>query len=142
MKKQLTIICMSVISAGLLLAGCDKPEPPKKEVVRPVKSMVIQSRKSKILRSFPGKILPNQETTVAFQVKGRVNDFNGVVGVDIGENPWCMIRVYYPYVLTELLQSVICGALGAYRIGVRGFMSCENKLIVALNKCYRVVFHL
>ena len=62
-----------VLAASLLfiVTACGKKEePPKKEVIRPVKMMTLTSDQGQIKRSFPGKIQAVKEVDLAFKVSG------------------------------------------------------------------------
>lgn len=73
-RALVSLLSMTLLVSTLVLSGCKKQTPPTKELIRPVKSMVIEGKQSKILRSFPGKVLPNQQTDIAFQVPGKMDN--------------------------------------------------------------------
>lgn len=66
MKPWLTLMC-----AGLLLAGCSKEEQPP-EPVRPVLSVVSQPQLQARLGRFAGVIEARYESTLGFRVGGRI----------------------------------------------------------------------
>ena len=60
-------IALSII---YLAVGCSPQEPPRPEVVRPVKTMVVTAGDETHVRSFPGKVEASKSVELAFQVSG------------------------------------------------------------------------
>lgn len=60
----LTITCLAV--------GCSRPEPPRSEVVRPVKTMVVIAGDEAHVRVFPGRVKASMTAQLAFRVSGRL----------------------------------------------------------------------
>jgi RND family efflux transporter MFP subunit len=61
------LIAVSVISLAI---GCARQEPPRPEVVRPVKTMVVVAGDQTHSRSFPGRVEGSKSVELAFQVSG------------------------------------------------------------------------
>lgn len=57
---------------GLVLAGCDKESAPKKDPVRPVKTVVVEQTGQGVNRNFPGRVVAHKEAKLSFQVSGQV----------------------------------------------------------------------
>ena len=60
----LAITCLAV--------GCSRPEPPRSEVVRPVKTMVVIAGDEAHVRVFPGRVKASMTAQLAFRVSGRL----------------------------------------------------------------------
>ena len=60
-------IALSII---YLAVGCSRQEPPRPEVVRPVKTMVVIAGDETHVRSFPGRVEASKSVELAFQVPG------------------------------------------------------------------------
>ena len=60
-------IALSII---YLAVGCSRQEPPRSEVVRPVKTMVVIAGDETHVRSFPGRVEGSKSVELAFQVPG------------------------------------------------------------------------
>ncbi len=69
----------------LILAACHKEEKPKKDDVRPVKTMVVGQPKSEVIRNFPARVLAHDEARLAFEVPGRLVKFPVVEGQEVKE---------------------------------------------------------
>lgn len=63
---------MVVVLAGIVLAGCQRSEPPAVETVRPVRTQVISLQQIELVGAFPGEVRPRIESTLAFQVGGKL----------------------------------------------------------------------
>jgi membrane fusion protein, multidrug efflux system len=58
----LAIICLAV--------GCSRPDPPRSEVVRPVKTLVVVAGDEPHVRVFPGRVKASTTAQLAFRVSG------------------------------------------------------------------------
>ncbi|HEY7333856.1 MAG TPA: efflux RND transporter periplasmic adaptor subunit [Bryobacteraceae bacterium] len=56
--------------ALLFFAGCSRQEPPRSEIVRPVKTMIVAAEDTLDTRIFPGKVDAAKQAELAFQVPG------------------------------------------------------------------------
>ncbi len=61
--------------AACVLAGCQPPETPSVEVVRPVKTMVVTAGENSNTRTFPGTVDASNRVQLAFQVAGLLVQF-------------------------------------------------------------------
>nr|MBF0684934.1 efflux RND transporter periplasmic adaptor subunit [Pseudomonas sp.] len=61
-----------VVLVGIVLAGCDRSEPPATETIRPVRTQVISLQQIELVGAYPGEIRPHIESTLAFQVGGKL----------------------------------------------------------------------
>jgi len=60
-------IALSIIC---LVVGCSRQEPPRSEVVRPVKTMVVTAGEAINVRSFSGRVQGSKNVELAFRVAG------------------------------------------------------------------------
>jgi RND family efflux transporter MFP subunit len=72
-----------IIFPLLFFSGCSKEEPPKKEVVRPVKAIQVGGLEVLTGRGFPGKAKATQEANLSFRVNGTLNKFPAKVGDEV-----------------------------------------------------------
>jgi len=73
-------------AVGLLLAGCEKPQPPQGEPpVRPVKSMVVAGAGKGGIRQFPARIDSLHKADLAFRVPGKVKEILVTEGEQVKE---------------------------------------------------------
>jgi RND family efflux transporter MFP subunit len=72
-----------LIIALFLLTSCSKEEPPKKEVIRPVKAIQVGGLEVLTGRTFPGKAKATQEANLSFRVNGTLNQFPAKVGDEV-----------------------------------------------------------
>jgi RND family efflux transporter MFP subunit len=63
------------LCVAVLVAGCEKPPPETKPLVRPVKIHTIGSLDPASIREYPGTIRAFQTAEMGFEVSGRVTDF-------------------------------------------------------------------
>jgi RND family efflux transporter MFP subunit len=68
------------LTSVLLLSACDKVEPEKKEVIRPVRAMQVDDVTEFRQRQFPGIAKATQEVDLAFRVSGPLTEFPVNVG--------------------------------------------------------------
>jgi RND family efflux transporter MFP subunit len=68
------------LTSVLLLSACDKVEPEKKEVIRPVRAMQVADITEFRQRQFPGIAKATQEVDLAFRVSGPLTEFPVNVG--------------------------------------------------------------
>ena len=61
-----------VVFVGMVLAGCQRSEPPATEAARPVRTQVISLQQIELVGAYPGEIRPRIESTLAFQVGGKL----------------------------------------------------------------------
>jgi RND family efflux transporter MFP subunit len=72
-----------IIFPLLFSFACSKKEPPKKEVIRPVKAIQIKGPEVLTGRTFPGKAKATQEADLSFRVNGTMNEFPVKVGDEV-----------------------------------------------------------
>ena len=68
------------LTSILMLSACDKVEPEKKEVIRPVRAMQVAETTEFRQRQFPGIAKATQEVDLAFRVSGPLTEFPVNVG--------------------------------------------------------------
>lgn len=73
------------LTSVLLLSACDKVEPEKKEVIRPVRAMQVADVTHFRQRQFPGIAKATQEVDLAFRVSGPLTEFPTNVGDEISK---------------------------------------------------------
>jgi len=73
------------LTSVLLLSACDKVEPEKKEVIRPVRAMQVADITQFRQRQFPGIAKATQEVDLAFRVSGPLTEFPVNVGDEISK---------------------------------------------------------
>jgi membrane fusion protein, multidrug efflux system len=76
-------IALSVI---YLAVGCSRQEPPRSEVVRPVKTMVVVAGDETHVRSFPGRVEGSKSVELAFQVSGLLITLPVKEGQNVAKN--------------------------------------------------------
>lgn len=76
-------IALSVI---YLAVGCSRQEPPRSEVVRPVKTMVVIAGDENHVRSFPGRVEGSKSVELAFQVPGLLVRLPVKEGQNVAKN--------------------------------------------------------
>ncbi len=59
-----------LIGSALLFSGCGQQEPPKDEVVRPVRAMKVGAVAELEGRNFPGRAKATQEVNLSFRIAG------------------------------------------------------------------------
>jgi membrane fusion protein, multidrug efflux system len=77
------LIALSII---FLAAGCSREEPPRPEVVRPVKTMVVIAGDEAHVRSFPGRVEGSKSVELAFQVSGVLISLPVKEGQSVAKN--------------------------------------------------------
>lgn len=72
---------------GTLLLGCTESEAPKKETVRPVRTIIVPSPSATIDRTFSGTARDDLETSLSFRVEGEVIELPAKIGrrVEVGD---------------------------------------------------------
>lgn len=70
--RRTTYLFLGLI-VSILLAGCEKEIPVKKEVIRPAKLMLLGEANSASIRNFPGEVEASDQSTLAFRVSGELN---------------------------------------------------------------------
>jgi RND family efflux transporter MFP subunit len=73
------------LTSVLLLSACDKVEPEKKEVIRPVRAMQVADITQFRQRQFPGIAKATQEVDLAFRVSGPLTEFPVNVGDEVSK---------------------------------------------------------
>ena len=61
-----------LLLVGIIVAGCNRSEPPATETVRPVRTQVISLQQIELVGAYPGEVRPHIESTLAFQVGGKL----------------------------------------------------------------------
>ncbi len=82
MNNQIRLATLLICSL-LFFSGCAKEEPPKKEVIRPVKAIQVGGLEVLTGRTFPGKAKATQEANLSFRVNGTLNKFLAKVGDEV-----------------------------------------------------------
>jgi multidrug efflux system membrane fusion protein len=77
------LITLSIIS---LAVGCSREEPPRPEVVRPVKTMVVVAGDQTHSRTFPGRVEGSKSVELAFQVSGILTNLPVKEGQHVVKN--------------------------------------------------------
>jgi membrane fusion protein, multidrug efflux system len=77
------LITLSIIS---LAVGCSREEPPRPEVVRPVKTMVVVAGDQTHSRTFPGRVEGSKSVELAFQVSGILTNLPVKEGQSVVKN--------------------------------------------------------
>jgi RND family efflux transporter MFP subunit len=72
-----------VILPLLFFSACAKEEPPKKEVIRPVKAVQVGGLEVLTGRMFPGQAKATQEANLSFRVSGTLSQFPSKVGDEV-----------------------------------------------------------
>ncbi len=62
----------AITFVGIFLAGCQRDESPATEAARPVRTQVISLQQIELVGAYPGEIRPRIESTLAFQVGGKL----------------------------------------------------------------------
>ena len=62
----------AIVIVGIILAGCQRDEPPAAEAVRPVRTQVISLQQIELVGAYPGEVRPRIESDLAFQVGGKL----------------------------------------------------------------------
>lgn len=62
----------AIVLVGVALVGCKRSEPPVAEAVRPVRTQVISLQQIELVGAYPGEVRPRIESTLAFQVGGKL----------------------------------------------------------------------
>lgn len=70
-----------IIFPLLFFSACAKEEPPKEDVIRPLKAIQVGGLEVLTGRTFPGKAKATQEANLSFRVNGTLNQFP----VDLGD---------------------------------------------------------
>ena len=74
---------LSLFFVVLLLSSCGSKEPPREEIIRPVKAMTVGRTADLADRGFPAVTKASQETEVSFQVGGPIIRYNVVEGAHV-----------------------------------------------------------
>ncbi len=82
MNKRISLIFLIVFPL-LFVSGCAKEEPPKKEVIRPVKAVLVGGLEVLTGRTFPGQAMATQEANLSFRVNGTLKQFPVKVGDEV-----------------------------------------------------------
>ena len=82
MNKRISLISLIVFPL-LLFSACAKEEPPKKEVVRPIKAVQVGGLEVLTGRLFPGQAMATQEANLSFRVNGTLKQFPVKVGDEV-----------------------------------------------------------
>ena len=69
-RKGLSSSLPIALSIIYLAVGCAREEPPRPEVVRPVKTQVVIAGDEPHIRVFPGRVDASTRAELAFQVSG------------------------------------------------------------------------
>src|SRR5215510_14775827 len=77
------VIALSMI---YLAVGCSRQDPPRPEVVRPVKTMVVVAGDETHVRSFPGRVEGSKSVELAFQVSGVIISLPIKEGQSVAKN--------------------------------------------------------
>ncbi len=72
-----------IIFPLLFLFACSKEEPPKKEVIRPVKAVQVGGLEVLTGRTFPGTAKATREANLSFRVNGSLSQFPAKVGDEV-----------------------------------------------------------
>jgi len=62
----------AIVIVGIVLAGCQRDEPPAAEAVRAVRTQVISLQQIELVGAYPGEVRPRIESDLAFQVGGKL----------------------------------------------------------------------
>ena len=82
----LLIAAMTLVAAGLLVAGCGQGEPEPAEVVRPVRMMTIGGGAADGEREYPGLVRAAEEVQLSFEVPGRLVELNAREGARMNKD--------------------------------------------------------
>lgn len=85
-RRGLSPSLLSALSILCLAVGCSRPEPPRSEVVRPVKTMVVAAGDETHVRSFPGRVEGSKSVELAFQVSGLLVNLPVTEGQSVVKN--------------------------------------------------------
>ncbi|MGD9942827.1 MAG: efflux RND transporter periplasmic adaptor subunit [Burkholderiaceae bacterium] len=55
-----------------LLAGCQRPPPPREDVPRPVRTQAVETERSRVALTLPAEVRPRIETRYGFRVGGKI----------------------------------------------------------------------
>lgn len=80
--KNLTYL-LSVVVFLMFFTGCGSEEAPKKEIIRPVKSMLVGSAADLAGQGFPATTKASQESEISFRVGGPLIKTNVVEGAKV-----------------------------------------------------------
>ncbi len=80
MKKLSYLLTLVVF---IFFAGCSSEEPPKKEIIRPVKAMVVGSVVDLAGQGFPATTKATQQSDISFRVGGPLIKTNVVEGAKV-----------------------------------------------------------
>jgi RND family efflux transporter MFP subunit len=78
-------LCFIGLTSILMLSACEKVEPEKKEVIRPVRAMQVADITQFRQRQFPGIAKATQEVDLAFRVSGPLTEFPVNVGDEVSK---------------------------------------------------------
>ncbi|MFN3201218.1 MAG: efflux RND transporter periplasmic adaptor subunit [Bradymonadia bacterium] len=76
-------IWLSGIMLSALLAGCQKPPPEKKTVIRPVRAIVVEQADAQRTRVLSGTAQAGAETQLSFKVNGTLKSLAVKVGDEV-----------------------------------------------------------
>ena len=77
--KNLTYL-FSVAVLFLFFTGCSSEEPPKKEIIRPVKAMIVSGNTGMQTQGFPATTKATQQSEISFRVGGPLDQIFVVQG--------------------------------------------------------------
>lgn len=80
-SRQVFLALVVVLTA----AGCSRPQPDTSEVIRPVRVMQVLVGESKSMESYPAQVEPRFDSTLSFQVGGRLLERPAEVGNSVKE---------------------------------------------------------
>jgi membrane fusion protein, multidrug efflux system len=85
-RRALSPTLPIALSILYLAVGCSREEPPRPEVVRPVKTMVVIAGDETHVRSFPGRVEGSKSVELAFQVSGVLISLPVKEGQNVAKN--------------------------------------------------------
>lgn len=65
-------LLLPAVAALLSLAACDRAEPVREEVVRPVRVVTVSEQRASVALTLPAEVRPRIETRYAFRVGGKI----------------------------------------------------------------------
>lgn len=71
-RKCVRIVALAPCLLAMLLAACSPDQPEAVELARPVRSEVLTLQTIDLIGVFPGEVRPRIESTLAFQVGGKL----------------------------------------------------------------------
>ena len=82
--KNLTYL-LSIAVLLIFFTGCGSEEPPKKEIIRPVKAMKVGSITDLVGQGFPATTKPFQESEISFRIGGPLIKVNVIEGARVNK---------------------------------------------------------